>query len=359
MPLGLQAALQLGCVATVAPAARTRPLGEGFDLDELQVGGRVEGGGGRWGAGQGTEGRLKGGGGTRHKPRPSPRPRQPLNPDPSNHRLHPPPQRPQYADTTRCGYLEGDGPEGLGPLRYVALYHSADAGRGRGVYCLLLPATGRGLLVVAQPSALAQREVTPAALERAWRDGLGVLMPQGHNTQEQVRARGGSGGALAQGSSPVRRGALILHAPNPVLPPQAAPPAPAARPAPPGGHAVARGVGGRLLLRRHRGRAHPAARHPGCVARRGAGGQALALCVASPCPRLSAKPWPAGRGPSHACSPPLLAPPPSPPAYREVQRGPVLVAVQCPGGAARLQADVPLLGEFPCITVPALSEDSR
>jgi hypothetical protein len=98
--------------------------------------------------------------------------------------------RPQYADTARCGFLEGDGPEGLGPLRYIALIHSADPGRGRGVFALLLPATGRGLLVVVQPSALAAREVTPAALERAWRDGMGVLAPQGHNTQEQVEALG-------------------------------------------------------------------------------------------------------------------------------------------------------------------------
>lgn len=37
MPLGLQAALSLGCVATVVPAARQRQLGDGFDLDELQV----------------------------------------------------------------------------------------------------------------------------------------------------------------------------------------------------------------------------------------------------------------------------------------------------------------------------------
>ncbi len=98
------------------------------------------------------------------------------------------------------------------------------------MYCLLLPGTSTGLVVVVQPSALAVREVrtflpllacligwlsdcvlenhmyctpctqqqpdlsnptparqvTSAAVERSWRDGLGVLMPQGHNTQEQV-----------------------------------------------------------------------------------------------------------------------------------------------------------------------------
>lgn len=30
------------------------------------------------------------------------------------------------------------------------------------------------------------RQVTTTAVERAWRDGLGVLIPQGHNTQDQV-----------------------------------------------------------------------------------------------------------------------------------------------------------------------------
>ncbi|GBF92637.1 hypothetical protein Rsub_05251 [Raphidocelis subcapitata] len=201
MPLRLQAALQLGCVATVAPAARGRPLGDGFDLEELQ-----------------------------------------------------------YADTARCGFLEGDGPEGLGPLRYIALVHSADPGRGRGVYALLLPATGRGLLVVVQPSALAAREVTPGALERAWRDGTAVLAPQGHNTQEQVDA-------LARVEWAVDYCADGIEA-----------------------------------------------------------ARALQRAILN---------------------------------YREAQRGPLLVAVQCPGGAERMAADVPLLGEFPVVSVPALAEDSR
>lgn len=39
LPLALHAALQLGCVATVAAGARGRPLGDGFDLEELQVNG--------------------------------------------------------------------------------------------------------------------------------------------------------------------------------------------------------------------------------------------------------------------------------------------------------------------------------
>ena len=37
MPLALEAALSAGCVASVAPAVRDRPLSEGYDLVELQV----------------------------------------------------------------------------------------------------------------------------------------------------------------------------------------------------------------------------------------------------------------------------------------------------------------------------------
>ena len=37
LPLALHAALQLGCVAAVAPEARPKPLQEGFDLADLQV----------------------------------------------------------------------------------------------------------------------------------------------------------------------------------------------------------------------------------------------------------------------------------------------------------------------------------
>lgn len=39
LPLQLVASLDLGCVASVAPSARQRTLGEGFALKELQVGG--------------------------------------------------------------------------------------------------------------------------------------------------------------------------------------------------------------------------------------------------------------------------------------------------------------------------------
>lgn len=38
LPLQLVASLDLGCVASVAPSARQRTLGDGFALSELQVG---------------------------------------------------------------------------------------------------------------------------------------------------------------------------------------------------------------------------------------------------------------------------------------------------------------------------------
>lgn len=37
MPLALEAALSVGCVASVAPALRSRPPSEGYELVELQV----------------------------------------------------------------------------------------------------------------------------------------------------------------------------------------------------------------------------------------------------------------------------------------------------------------------------------
>lgn len=59
----------------------------------------------------------------------------------------------QSRNCTQCSYLEGEGPDGLGPhLRHVALYHSTDGNRGRSVFCLLLPATKQCLVVVCVPS---------------------------------------------------------------------------------------------------------------------------------------------------------------------------------------------------------------
>lgn len=48
----------------------------------------------------------------------------------------------QMRSTTECGYLDGEGPEGLGHLRQIYLYHSRDA-RGRGVWILHLPLWSR------------------------------------------------------------------------------------------------------------------------------------------------------------------------------------------------------------------------
>ena len=49
----------------------------------------------------------------------------------------------QMRTTTECNYLEGEGPEGMGPLRQILLYHSQDAARGRSVWALHLPVESR------------------------------------------------------------------------------------------------------------------------------------------------------------------------------------------------------------------------
>ena len=46
-------------------------------------------------------------------------------------------------------------------------------------------------------------------------------------------------------------------------------------------------------------------------------------------------------------------------AYREAQRGPCVATVQCPGGSVRLQQDMPLLGDIPCVDKPVSAEDGR
>lgn len=45
--------------------------------------------------------------------------------------------------------------------------------------------------------------------------------------------------------------------------------------------------------------------------------------------------------------------------FREQQRGPCVVTCQSPGGAARLQQDMPVLSDFPCVDKPAAPEDAR
>lgn len=49
----------------------------------------------------------------------------------------------QARTTTEHGYLESSGPEGMGPLRHVALYQSLDHARGRGAMVLHLAAEHR------------------------------------------------------------------------------------------------------------------------------------------------------------------------------------------------------------------------
>jgi hypothetical protein len=96
----------------------------------------------------------------------------------------------QAKTAAECSYLEGGGPDGLGPaLRHISLYHSSDDGRGRGCFCVLLPATGRCLVVVLVPNGIAAKEVTPAALDKAWKDTLAGLAESGYMQQEQVRQK--------------------------------------------------------------------------------------------------------------------------------------------------------------------------
>ena len=40
----------------------------------------------------------------------------------------------QMKTSTECGYLDEEGPDGLGPLRYVAMYSSWDAAQVRGCH---------------------------------------------------------------------------------------------------------------------------------------------------------------------------------------------------------------------------------
>lgn len=45
--------------------------------------------------------------------------------------------------------------------------------------------------------------------------------------------------------------------------------------------------------------------------------------------------------------------------YREKHRGPVLVATQAPSASCRLQHEMPILNDFPCVEVPPHLDDSR
>ena len=52
----------------------------------------------------------------------------------------------QMRTTTEYSYLAGAGPEGMGPLQHVALFHSHDTSRGRGVYAIAMPMEHRSAL---------------------------------------------------------------------------------------------------------------------------------------------------------------------------------------------------------------------
>ncbi|GFR41062.1 hypothetical protein Agub_g1699, partial [Astrephomene gubernaculifera] len=66
----------------------------------------------------------------------------------------------------------------LAGIRHIVLYSSLD-GSGRGLFALTLPAAERGVLVVLQPSSAAAREVTPALLERLWREARAAAAAEG------------------------------------------------------------------------------------------------------------------------------------------------------------------------------------
>jgi hypothetical protein len=169
-------------VVSVAPAARKKALGEVFQLEELQLRTTTgEGGGGAdtcalWGSGAHRR--------CWHAPPP------PLHYAPAGqaclHRL-PAFDAPAPPAPAECPYLEegGEGPEGLGRLRHAALVLSTDAASGRSVYALLMPVAQRALVVVVQPGGGGQREVTPAVLDRCWREAL----------QMQQQAAAAAGGA--------------------------------------------------------------------------------------------------------------------------------------------------------------------
>lgn len=100
--------------------------------------------------------------------------------------LHDPPCM-QSKAATECRYLEGGGPDGLGPsLRHIALYHSSDGARGRAVFCVLLPPIKRCLLVIVVPTGIAAKEVSSAVLDRAWKELLQGMLEQEHLDEEQV-----------------------------------------------------------------------------------------------------------------------------------------------------------------------------
>lgn len=111
VPPEWSAALSTGCVAVLAPSARRRNLGAGFDVTELQA-------------------------------------------------------RP----VVQYGYFSSPG-----SLKHMALHHSQDPARGRALYALHLPADSTCHMWIVNPARGGQREVTSAVMERAWGEMHEVL----------------------------------------------------------------------------------------------------------------------------------------------------------------------------------------
>ena len=108
------AALAVGCVATLAPHARSKSLADGLDLGDLVM-----------------------------------------------------------RTTAECDYLEGGGAGGrsLGGLRHVSFFARLDAARSRGLLAAHCPAAGAALVVViVAGGGGGGREVGAASVERAWRE---------------------------------------------------------------------------------------------------------------------------------------------------------------------------------------------
>lgn len=75
-------------------------------------------------------------------------------------------------------------------MRHLALYHSNDGARGRGVFCVLLPGAKRCLVVIVVPTGIAAKEVSTAGLEKAWKEVLQGMLAQELYDEQQVDVLG-------------------------------------------------------------------------------------------------------------------------------------------------------------------------
>ncbi|GLI69097.1 hypothetical protein VaNZ11_013643, partial [Volvox africanus] len=135
LPVALPAVLSVGCVVSVAPEARGRPIGGHWRLQDFKMRTTAEVGY--------------------------------LDQDTEAAGAHP--QQPAGGPPLALP---------LGGIRHVVLYSSMD-GSGRGVFVLTQAAVERGLVVVLQPSSVAAREVTGVLLERLWRDARAHAAQEG------------------------------------------------------------------------------------------------------------------------------------------------------------------------------------